>query len=78
MRACVCACCGGRQRERKREIGKWGLLCVHAVVAVDVNMREVGRWGCHVCVLWAVDVNSREVERWGSQGVGGWMCCGGH
>lgn len=52
MRACVCVCCGGRQREREREIGKWGLLCVHAVVAVDVNMREVGRWGCSACVLW--------------------------
>ena len=35
-----------------------GLPCVHAVVAIDVN--------------------SREVERWGSQGMGGWMCCGGH
>lgn len=40
MRACMHVCCGGHQREHEREIGKWGLPCVHAVVAVDVNVRE--------------------------------------
>ena len=38
-----CACCSGCQC--KREVERWGSQCVCAVVTVDVNLREVGRWG---------------------------------